>query len=49
MPLAGDQRFLVGNNAGFTIRFSVSIYYEQRKIGLGAWTLLKSRTSHEQD
>lgn len=49
MPVAGPQRFLVGNNAGFTVRFSVSIYYEQRNISLPDWTLLKSRTSHEQD
>jgi len=47
--VAGDQAFVQANNAGFTMRWFVDIFYAQRPIDLPQWTLLKSRTSYEED
>lgn len=49
MPVAGSQLFGLSNGAGITLRVMVQIFFEQRKVSLLQWTLLKSRTSYEED
>jgi len=49
MPVAGEQLFGLSNGSGITLRVMVQIFFEQRRVSLLDWTLLKSRTSFEED
>jgi len=49
MLVAGPQDFGVSNGAGQTIQMELSVAYEEVNLDLTAWTLLKTRTSFEED
>jgi len=49
MPVAGPQLFGISNGTTDTQRFVLQVFYEQRKVSVLEWTLLKARTSFEKN